>query len=113
MSDDFVSIGLLSQFNDGAPHKVSVGDTDVAVAVVEGEVYAINDLCTHSEVSLSEGDLSGCLLECWLHGSAFNLKTGEPLGPPATSPVATYAVRLGDQQDPEVFVSLTHSRGDQ
>lgn len=113
MSEDFVAIGALSAFNDGAPHKVTIGETDVAVAVVDGEVYAVNDLCTHSEVSLSEGDLSGCYLECWLHGSAFNLKTGAPQWPPATSPVATYSVRLGDESDPTIFVSLTHSRGDQ
>ncbi|MCM1012472.1 MULTISPECIES: non-heme iron oxygenase ferredoxin subunit [unclassified Brevibacterium] len=55
-----------------------------------GVVHAIDDLCTHGEVSLAEGDVEGCAIECWLHGSQFDLNTGQPLSPPAFEPVAVY-----------------------
>lgn len=67
------------------------------------EVHAVDDTCTHAQVSLSEGEVEGCTLECWLHGSRFDLRTGEPTGLPATVPLAVYPVKLdGDA----VLVSL-------
>ena len=54
-------------------------------------------------VSLAEGELDGCTLECWLHGSRFDLLTGDPSGPPATVPVAVHHVTIeGD----DVYVAL-------
>ena len=61
-----------------------------------GEVFAINDECTHADVPLSEGEVDDCAIECWLHGSRFDLRTGAVLNPPATRPVATFAVRVVD-----------------
>lgn len=69
----------------------------VVMAIVrtdDGQVYAIDDECTHGRVSLSEGEVVGCRIECWLHGSQFDLATGKPTGLPATIPVRTYPVRL-------------------
>ena len=69
------------------------------------EVHAVDDTCSHANVSLSEGEVDGCTVECWLHGSRFDLVTGAPTGLPATRPVAVYPVRLdGD----DVLVSVTH-----
>ncbi|HLL09182.1 MAG TPA: non-heme iron oxygenase ferredoxin subunit [Nocardioidaceae bacterium] len=64
----------------------------VAVAVVRtpDEVFAIADQCSHAAIPLSEGDVEGCEIECWLHGSRFDLRTGKPLGLPATEPVPVY-----------------------
>jgi 3-phenylpropionate/trans-cinnamate dioxygenase ferredoxin component len=88
---------------DGALH-VDVGDTPVAIVNAQGEFFAIFDVCSHADVPLSEGDIEGCTLECWLHGSRFDLRTGEPTGLPATVPVPVYAVKIeGD----DVLVSLT------
>ncbi len=88
---------------DGALH-VDVGDTPVAVVNASGEFFAIHDVCSHADVPLSEGDVEGCTLECWLHGSRFDLRTGQPTGLPATTPVPVYAVKVeGD----DVLVSLT------
>ena len=56
--------------------------------------YAVHDKCSHADVSLSEGEVDGCTLECWLHGSRFDLRTGEPTGLPATEPVAVYPVKI-------------------
>ena len=79
--------------------------TGVPVAVVraEGEVFAIYDVCSHEEVPLSEGEVYDHTVECWLHGSCFDLRTGDPTGPPATKPVPVYPVKV---EDGEVYVSL-------
>ncbi|WP_370893029.1 non-heme iron oxygenase ferredoxin subunit [Janibacter sp. GXQ6167] len=79
---------------------VSIVHTD------DGGVYCIDDACTHGNVSLSEGELSGCQLECWLHGSRFDVRTGEPSGLPATVPVVTHTVEVIDGQ---VWVTLSET----
>jgi 3-phenylpropionate/trans-cinnamate dioxygenase ferredoxin subunit len=61
-----------------------------------GRLHAIADECTHGKVSLAEGEVEGCTVECWLHGSRFDLATGRPLTPPATVPVAVYPVQILD-----------------
>jgi 3-phenylpropionate/trans-cinnamate dioxygenase ferredoxin subunit len=79
---------------------VTLGDVDVAIARDGDTFYAIHDLCSHASVSLSEGEVSVtngvCAVECWLHGSRFDLSTGKPTGLPATEPVATFAVEVRD-----------------
>ncbi len=60
------------------------------------EVFAIQDLCSHAAVALSEGEVEDCTVECWLHGSRFDLRTGKPTGLPATEPVATFPVEVRD-----------------
>ncbi|GAA1844875.1 non-heme iron oxygenase ferredoxin subunit [Microbacterium koreense] len=89
--------------------RVEVGG--VAIAVVldgNGDIHAIGDVCTHGDISLSEGFVEGDTLECWAHGSAFSLRTGRPLNLPAYEPVPVYAVQIdGDDVliDPTVTVS--------
>ncbi len=51
------------------------------------DVFAIHDECSHAAIPLSEGEVEGCEIECWLHGSRFDLRTGKPTGLPATEPV--------------------------
>jgi 3-phenylpropionate/trans-cinnamate dioxygenase ferredoxin subunit len=75
--------------------------SDVPVAIIrtdDGEFYAIDDLCTHGEVSLSEGEIQGCFVECWAHGSRFDVRTGEPDELPAIYPVKTYPVRVDGER---------------
>lgn len=103
-------VGRLADFADGKPHKVTVDDLDVCVVQVDGELHAIDDLCTHAEVSLSEGDVINCTIECWMHGATFDLKTGEPLGPPATTPVHVHTVTLSEGDNPEVQITLNEAR---
>ncbi|WP_062381350.1 Rieske (2Fe-2S) protein [Demequina pelophila] len=74
---------------------------DIPVAVVrcdDGGFYAIDDLCTHGEVSLSEGEIDGCMVECWAHGSRFDVRTGEPDELPAMTPVKTYPTRVDGER---------------
>ena len=68
------------------------------------EVFAVDDVCSHAEVSLSEGEVSGCQIECWLHGSRFDLRTGEPSGPPAFEPVPVYPVEIEGQGDEAIVL---------
>ncbi|GLW65031.1 (2Fe-2S)-binding protein [Actinomadura rubrobrunea] len=82
---------------------VEVDDTPVALVRSGDEVFAVNDICSHAEVSLSEGEVYDGTIECWLHGSCFDLRTGKPTNPPATQPIATYRVKV---QDGDVYVSL-------
>jgi 3-phenylpropionate/trans-cinnamate dioxygenase ferredoxin component len=82
---------------------VEVQGAPVAIIRVGGELFALLDVCSHEEVPLSEGDVYDHTVECWLHGSCFDLRTGKPTGPPATRPVPTYPVHIeGD----DVYVSL-------
>ncbi len=90
----FVKAGTLSDLEDAKPRAVTVSGVDVAL-VREGEqVYAIRDECSHAAIALSEGDVEGCLIECWLHGSTFDLRTGKPTTFPAFEPVPVYPVQL-------------------
>ena len=68
-----------------------------------GHVHAFDDTCTHANVSLAEGEVEGDLIECWLHGSQFDMRTGQPRQLPATQPVQVHTVTLeGD----DVYVTL-------
>ena len=69
---------------------VEVDGTEIAIVQSGGSLYAIADECSHAAVPLSEGDVGDGEIECYLHGSRFDLRTGEPLGLPATEPVAIY-----------------------
>ncbi|MFM7744268.1 MAG: non-heme iron oxygenase ferredoxin subunit [Actinomycetota bacterium] len=96
-------IGKASDFTSGSATKVVVNGTNVAVVRIGDDFYAINDTCSHGNVSLSEGVVvtETKELECVKHGSAFNLETGCPNTLPATQPVAVYSVTVkGD----EVFI---------
>jgi 3-phenylpropionate/trans-cinnamate dioxygenase ferredoxin component len=73
----------------------------------EGEFYAVGDTCSHAQVSLSEGEVDGCFLECWLHGARFDLRNGEPSGPPATSGIPTYDIKVeGDGNTASILVRI-------
>jgi 3-phenylpropionate/trans-cinnamate dioxygenase ferredoxin component len=74
-------------------------ETDPPIAVFhteDGQVFAIDDTCTHQDASLSEGWLEDCMIECPLHAASFDLRTGKPTGPPAKRPVRTYPVLVED-----------------
>jgi 3-phenylpropionate/trans-cinnamate dioxygenase ferredoxin subunit len=83
---------------EGKPVSVEVEGLQVCVVRVEEEVFAVADTCTHSEASLSEGEVTGGKIECWLHGAEFDLRTGQALTPPATEALKTFNVkRTGNQ----------------
>ncbi len=83
---------------------VTLGELDVAIARSGDEFFALQDLCSHAAVALSEGEVADCQIECWLHGSMFDLRTGKPTTYPATEPVATFPV---DIRDNNVYVDIS------
>ncbi|MFD9705514.1 non-heme iron oxygenase ferredoxin subunit [Lentzea sp. NPDC059081] len=99
-----IRVCALSSLDNRKPLAATVDDVDV-VLVRDGErVHALADLCSHAAVSLSEGEVTRKGIECWLHGSCFDLETGKPSSPPASEPVDVYAV---DIRDGDVFVDVT------
>jgi 3-phenylpropionate/trans-cinnamate dioxygenase ferredoxin subunit len=85
---------------------VTVGRHTVAIAREGEEFFALQDECSHAAVPLSEGEVRDCTIECWLHGSTFDLRTGKPTVLPATEPVATFPVQL---RDGAVYVDTTRT----
>ncbi|HSE07403.1 MAG TPA: non-heme iron oxygenase ferredoxin subunit [Nocardioidaceae bacterium] len=90
----FVRACATSDVEPGAALAVSVDDVAVAVVRDGDDWYAVYDECSHAAIALSEGDVEGDQIECWLHGSRFDLRTGKPTGLPATEPVAIYPVKV-------------------
>ncbi|CAG7633893.1 non-heme iron oxygenase ferredoxin subunit [Actinacidiphila bryophytorum] len=103
-TDSYVRVCALGDLVEDTPQRVEVDGVPVSVVRTAGDVFAINDICSHANVSLSEGEVEDCQIECWLHGSSFDLRTGKPSGLPATRPVPVYPVKIvGD----DVLVSVT------
>ncbi|MET7639004.1 non-heme iron oxygenase ferredoxin subunit [Streptomyces sp. NPDC005438] len=104
----FVRVAALGDLEEDTPTLVEVDGVPISLVHTEGEVFAIYDICSHANVSLSEGEVEDCSIECWLHGSSFDLRTGKPSGLPATRPVPVYPVKIeGDGPGAAVLVSVT------
>ena len=99
----YVPVCTTDEVPESAAVRVMVEGRPVAVVRSEGQFFAIYDVCSHANVNLSEGEVEDTTIECWLHGSRFDLTTGRPTGLPAVKPVPVYPVKVdGDQ----VLVSL-------
>ena len=108
-SPDFIRICSTEDVPKGTAVRAVTGELEIAVVHGEDDqFYAVYDECSHAAVALSEGEIDGCTIECWLHGSRFDLRTGEPTGLPATEPVPVYPVEI---RDGDVFVGATPSNG--
>lgn len=94
-----IKICQLSDIPKGKAIRVKIGDEAIAIVhTPNGEVKAINDKCSHGEISLSEGFVDDETIECWAHGAKFSLETGKPLSLPAYESVAVYEtfIEAGD-----------------
>jgi 3-phenylpropionate/trans-cinnamate dioxygenase ferredoxin subunit len=88
-------ICALEDIKPGKSIRVKVGDNAIAIVrTPNGDVKALDDKCSHGEISLSEGFIDNETIECWAHGAKFDLNTGKPLSLPAYEPVATYEVLI-------------------
>jgi 3-phenylpropionate/trans-cinnamate dioxygenase ferredoxin subunit len=99
----WVAVCKVDELADDSAIRAEIDGTPVCVAKSGGELFAVQDVCSHAEVKLSEGEIKRGTVECWLHGSRFDLRTGKPTGLPATEPVPVYAVTA---EDGNVLVSL-------
>ena len=93
----FVKVAEVGELSPGDMKVVDVGEEQVLVLNVGGNIYACDDICSHAYAALSEGDLNGEEVECPLHGSAFNVITGQVLTPPADENIRTFEVRIDGQ----------------
>ncbi len=92
----WVEVARASDIPPGHAARVEIDGVPVAIFNVDGDFYALDDTCSHAEASLSEGDLDPerCAIECPLHGSSFDLRTGDPLTLPAVEPVRVHHVEV-------------------
>jgi 3-phenylpropionate/trans-cinnamate dioxygenase ferredoxin subunit len=90
----FVRVCAVHDVPDPGALAVDLNGTPVVIVKSDGEIFALDEFCTHEEVSLADGEVYDHTVECWLHGSCFDLRSGKPTGPPASKPLATYQVRI-------------------
>ncbi len=93
----------IGDIKPNSTRKFMVDDIPVLITNLDGEFYAINDLCTHEDSSLALGCLRGEYVDCTLHGSRFNVKTGIPVDEPATEAVETYPLSIDDDM---LYISM-------
>ena len=95
---EFVTVARTGEIEDGGGRAFEVVGRKIAVFLVDGSYYALDDVCSHAEASLGEGVVMGGEVECPRHGALFDLATGEAVTLPAVESVATHPVRVsGDE----------------
>jgi 3-phenylpropionate/trans-cinnamate dioxygenase ferredoxin subunit len=82
----------------GKSLKIEVDGDPVCVTRVGDEVFATSNICSHAYAELSDGEVKGFVIECWLHGADFDLRTGKALTLPAIEPIETYRVERDENQ---------------
>ena len=92
----WIAVGLADSIQPGDYAQVEVDGRIVAVFNVNGEFFAVEDVCTHDGGGLSGGEVDGDVVVCPRHGARFCLRTGAALTPPAYEPVRTYATRVNE-----------------
>ena len=98
MPEHFVTVAKAGFLEPGELMYVEVEDEPVCLINLDGELFALNDICTHEEASLSDGTIDGDMIECPLHGGAFDIRTGAAAAMPVVVAVEKYEVRIvGDE----------------
>ena len=100
---DWVKVADLGECPPGSLFEVEAGGEQIVLANVDGELYALQNRCSHQDLPLSDGELDGDRLECLYHGATFDVCTGNAMGLPAIRPVETYTVELRGQ---EIYVQV-------
>ena len=91
---DWVDVAAVDELETGGVIVVDVDGTEVAVFNIDGEFYALADVCTHDGGTLADGTVEGHEIECPRHGARFDIRTGKVTAPPAYEDVTTYPVRV-------------------
>ncbi|MET0089483.1 MAG: non-heme iron oxygenase ferredoxin subunit [Candidatus Thiodiazotropha sp.] len=98
MDEQWIVVAQRDEIPEGAMKRVEIDGHRYLVILSEGDWYAVDDQCSHEDVSLYLGCVHGDHIKCSLHGSRFSLKTGAPLEEPATDPIGTYPVKVEDNK---------------
>ncbi len=99
----WVKVADLDECPPGSLLDVEAGQESIVLANIDGDLYALQNRCSHQDLPLSDGELDGDRLECLYHGARFDVCTGKAVGLPAIKPVETVAVELRGQ---EIFVQI-------
>ena len=91
---EFQHVATLDEIPDCGRKSVVFDDRAVLVLRIGGDVYAVEDVCSHDGQPLTDGVLEGTAIECPRHGARFDVRNGRPLCMPAVEPIATYEVKL-------------------
>ena len=100
---EWVKVARAADVQEGRAKVVEAAGKRLALARVGGQVYAVQDLCTHDNGPLGEGEVIGETIECPRHGARFDVKTGQPVTLPAVMPVKTFPVKTSGD---EILVEL-------
>ncbi len=106
MAERFIKVGEVDGLPSGQMRRIEIGERRILLANVDGHFYATDDTCTHEDASLSTGSLKGEWVKCPLHGSRFNVRTGDVVDEPAEVSLRTYAVRVDGN---DICLSLDES----
>ena len=90
----FIKVAQVSEIKPGEMMSVEVDNEQVLLVNLDGNIHAVDDICSHAYATLSEGDLSGEEVECPLHGGSFNAITGAPINPPANESLRVFSVQI-------------------
>src|SRR5438445_3893862 len=93
-NEKWVTVASRPKLGDGDILGVSVGEEQIALYNLGGEIFATSNICTHAFALLSDGWLDGEVIECPLHAGRFNVRTGKALGPPVDEDIKVYPVRV-------------------
>ena len=99
----WMKVADLSECPPGNLLDVEAGQESIVLANIDGDLYALENRCSHQDLPLSDGELDGDRLECLYHGARFDVCTGKAVGLPAIKPVGTYPVELRGQ---EIYVQI-------
>ena len=106
---DWLTVATAGDLPVGTIKKFDINGLDIAIANTDEGFFAVDDTCTHAEVSLAEGELNGCQIECWMHGANFDIRTGVALTPPATIALNTYPVQIvGKGETAEIQIKVSN-----
>lgn len=95
-TEEWVSVGKAADLAPGAMLAAEIKDRNIAVYHIEGAFYATDNECTHAYALLTDGTIDGDVIECPLHGGAFEIKTGKGLGAPIFCDLKCYPTRVQD-----------------
>lgn len=100
---DYIIVAKEQDLGASGQKTVTVGGKSILLCLSEGQYFAVRNSCTHDMEPLQGGVVRKCTIVCPMHGARFNLRNGQPFGPPAFEPLETYDVRIHDGQ---ILVSL-------
>jgi 3-phenylpropionate/trans-cinnamate dioxygenase ferredoxin component len=98
VAEGYVVVARVGEIPEGGVRVVRIEDQSIAVFLLDGVYYAIDDVCTHDGGPLAEGFVEDGIIECPRHGARFDIRTGQVLSLPATSSVNAYPVRVADDE---------------